>query len=122
MQARPRIENQKNPFKSTHSFPCDLLFDVRVRARWWFLRGDLAINVTVLGVTSNLCLQLDALLACEALSDFFAAFESDIGSPTAAYEPSETCSVSVSINRQMQAYRSSECESACAEDNSRVME
>ena len=117
MQARPRIENQENPFKSTHSFPWDLLFNVRIRARGWFLRCALAINVIVLGVTSKLCLQPDALLACEALSEFVAAFESDLGNPTAAHEPSETCSVSVSINMQMQAYPVSVRESACAKDN-----
>ena len=71
----------------------------------------------VLGVTSKLCLQPDALLACEALSEFLAAFESDLGNPTAAHEPSETCSVSVSINMQMQAYPVSVRESACAQDN-----
>ena len=79
-------------------FPCDLLFDVHIRARWWFLRSVLALDVTVLGVTSKLCLQSDALLAREALSEFVAAFESDIGDPTASHEPSETFSVSVSVN------------------------
>ena len=101
-------------------FPSDLLFDVHSRARRWFLRIVLALDVIVLGVTSKLCLQSDALLACKALSEFVAAFEFNIGNPTAAHRLSETCSVSVSLNRQMQAYNFSVCETAYAEDNQSV--
>ena len=83
------------------------------------MRSVLAFDVTVIGVTSKLCLQSDALLACKALSEFVAAFESDIGNPTAAHEPSETCSVSVSINicRRTMFVCADVCEPACAEDN-----
>ncbi len=84
----------------------------------------LALDVTVLGVTSKLCLQPDALLACEALSEFFAAFESDIGDPTAAHEPQQTTPVSVSINicRRMMFACADVCESAYAGDNLRVVD
>jgi len=37
---------RKIRLKSTHSLACNLLFDVRIRARWWSLRSNLALDVT----------------------------------------------------------------------------